>query len=87
MAAPARRNIKALTALQNGIRNHALAVRWQAALAALPPNPDTRLWQKMARLAGDHAEDARMHFNTVRVALGGGAEPDPADPPPVRPDD
>ena len=63
------------------------AVRWRQAFAALPTTAGPSLRNKVLRIAGEWEDEAFATANRVRVMLGGVALPDPADPPPVRPDD
>jgi hypothetical protein len=72
--------------LDEGIKHTRASIRWQIAARAVVGD-DTTAWRRAVTLAVLHDEQAREALNRVRVELGGEPEPDPADPPPVRPDD
>jgi hypothetical protein len=69
-------------ALELAARAERLRVVCQVMGRSMSPTMYSRALE-LAVLAEDRARDAA---NAVRVALGGDPEPDPADPPRVRPD-
>jgi len=75
-----------LDLLELGIIQAVEAAKWQTAHMACPfgaPN----LRHRLAAIAVNYEDAARETLNRVRVALGGDPVPDPAEPPPARPDD
>jgi hypothetical protein len=79
--------LEALEALELGIKATRASIQWQIAGRCLPPGAPPTLWQRCAAFAVENDDAAREALNKLRVFLGGEPEPDPADPPPVRPDD
>lgn len=83
----ARAVAKRLAELDAALRLAVKAARLQAIVQAMarvgPPN----LYSRVLGLAVSAEDEAWAAANRVRVALGGEPLPDPAEPPPHRPDD
>lgn len=80
-------NDAALLSLEEGIARLRQSNHWQGVGKLLGGDAPHSLWERVVSLAVENDDAAREAFNVVRVALGGLPEQDPADPPPVRPDD
>jgi hypothetical protein len=79
--------LEAVEALDRGIKALGASIRWQTAAAAVVMGGPTAMHRRLIELAVESDEIARVELNKVRELLGGVTEPDPAEPPPPRPDD
>jgi len=81
-------DIEALTtALDEVAQLIAISARWQACLRSLPDMAPPPIYRSVVEQAVIADDAARMAVNAMRILLGAEPLPDPADPPPARPDD
>ena len=75
-----------LECLELGIAQAIESREWQIA-AGIMPSGLFKPYSAILERAVELEDQSRRNLNLVRIALGGEAIPDPADPPPIRPDD
>jgi hypothetical protein len=87
--APEITALEALEALEKGLGHATKSIQWQVASHSMVIVGDApqAMRSRAIAFAVEHDEAARVELNKVRVFLGGEPEPDPAEPPPIQPDD